>query len=434
MKYVPQWVKSDRKRFPRVHTHDGYEISNLSSFSQSNLAADKKAFCALIEVIKEYDFEEQTVLAVQVQNELGIVGRAPRDFAEIAQLEYESNVPTALIEDMKSDVESTEFITKVWNSCERSENNNWFNTFGRHGDEFLQAFSMAKYIEELAYSGKKIYSLPMYTNVWQDDQGFDIPGINYPSGGAVSKNIAMWKWVSKSLDMLCPDIYCQSQSKYMKVANQYTREDNALYVPETGCGQASAQWVFKAIAENGLTGIHFFGAENIIGEDGNIIQSAIPMKENFMALLAISPLLMQYQNSGKLYAVCQEEFSDSQEFEFDGYKGVASFAPFMRSGDFRHIGKTQSRGRGLIIQTNPNTFFICGTGFTLKLRKNPPLLVQLVAQQDYQEEHFMNYISVEEGHFDNDCIFHSARIRNGDQTDFGVFVYADNGAVKIVVD
>ena len=434
MKYVPQWVKSDRSRFPRVLTHDGYEIANLSSFSLNTLNADKKAFEKLMEIIKKVDSAHKTVLTVQVQNELGIVGRSIRDYGEVAQQQYLLPVPQNIILKMKMDHSAQEFITKIWLECGKKENHNWFDTFGRHGDEFLQAYSMANYIDTIALAGKQVYQLPMYTNVWQDNQGFDIPGINYPSGGAVSKNLAIWRWFSPNLDMICPDIYVQTESGYQSVANSYTRDDNALYIPETGWGVASSLWVFRAIAEHGLTGVHFFGAENILAKDGTIIPEAEYIHENFQALSAVTSLLSKYRNEKCIYAVVQKEFAQSQEFIFDGYKGIVTFTPFPRSGDYQHIGQTQSRGRGLIIQIAPNTFIACGAGFSLKLRHNPHIAQSLVPQQQYQEEHFMNYISVEEGIVDLDGNWQTTRIRNGDETDFGVFVYPDYGAVKIIVD
>ena len=53
MKYVPRWVKEDHERFPRVRTHDGYEIANLSTFEGETLEADKRAFCAMMQVLRE---------------------------------------------------------------------------------------------------------------------------------------------------------------------------------------------------------------------------------------------------------------------------------------------------------------------------------------------------------------------------------------------
>jgi beta-galactosidase GanA len=87
MHYVPQWVKTDTKRFPRVIRADGEPIDVLSASSRSNLEADKAAFVALMRHLKELDGTERTVLLVQVENESGIVGSA-RDFSPESNKEF----------------------------------------------------------------------------------------------------------------------------------------------------------------------------------------------------------------------------------------------------------------------------------------------------------------------------------------------------------
>src|SRR5689334_15373556 len=72
MHYVPDWVKTDTKRFPRVIRADGEPIDVLSASSHSNLEADKKAFVALMQHLKSLDATEHTVLMVQVENESDI--------------------------------------------------------------------------------------------------------------------------------------------------------------------------------------------------------------------------------------------------------------------------------------------------------------------------------------------------------------------------
>ncbi|PYY11345.1 MAG: hypothetical protein DMG61_19355, partial [Acidobacteria bacterium] len=47
MHYVPEWVKTDTKRFPRVIRADGEPTDVLSANSRANLEADKAAFVAL---------------------------------------------------------------------------------------------------------------------------------------------------------------------------------------------------------------------------------------------------------------------------------------------------------------------------------------------------------------------------------------------------
>jgi len=75
--YVPEWVKRDMKRFPRVLLRDGRETERLSPFSESNRKADATAFAALMKHIREVD-AAHTVIMVQVENEVGCHSRIPR--------------------------------------------------------------------------------------------------------------------------------------------------------------------------------------------------------------------------------------------------------------------------------------------------------------------------------------------------------------------
>jgi beta-galactosidase GanA len=67
--YVPAWVKTDTKRFPRVIRPDGEPIDVLSPLSQNNLDADKAAFVALMRHLKQIDDEQHTVIMIQVEDE-----------------------------------------------------------------------------------------------------------------------------------------------------------------------------------------------------------------------------------------------------------------------------------------------------------------------------------------------------------------------------
>lgn len=432
MKYVPRWVKEDHERFPRVRTHDGYEIANLSTFEGETLEADKRAFCAMMQVLREEDPERDTLLAVQVENELGIVGRSVRDFGPEAQRQYESDVPMELIERMKA--APGEEISQAWRECGAKERGSWGELFGRKGDQWLQAYSMAKYVDAIAAAGKAIFPLPMYTNAWLDKQGFDIPGINYPSGGAVVCNIPVWRWFAPHLDMICPDMYMGEQRRYQEIAAAYARGDNPLYVPETGCGMPSAMGAFSAIAENCLTGVHYFGAESTLDMDGGLKEDARPMAENFQCLRAVEPLLIEYR--GRIKAVVQEEFAAEQRLHFTGWDIVARFGEFPRNGDCRHKHEhpTTGRGRALIFQTGANEFVACGVGVSLAFRKCPPLCEARVPQMDWQQEHYMDYLAVEDGRFDADGKWRCDYIRNGDDTDFGVYLFPSNGATRIVLE
>ena len=74
--YVPAWIKKDYKRFPRTIDKSGKAQEIISAFSKETLDADCKAFAALMKHIKEIDTAKQTVIMVQVENEVGMLSTA----------------------------------------------------------------------------------------------------------------------------------------------------------------------------------------------------------------------------------------------------------------------------------------------------------------------------------------------------------------------
>ena len=98
--YAPEWFKRDTKRFPRAHALNGRPVEEASSLSANVLAADKKAFCRLMEFIRDYDSREQTVIMMQVENEIGMID-VPRDYSADATKMYNSPVPQAFYDYIK---------------------------------------------------------------------------------------------------------------------------------------------------------------------------------------------------------------------------------------------------------------------------------------------------------------------------------------------
>ena len=142
--YAPEWVKLDNKRFPRVVDAKGKVLNSLSPHSAATLAADKRAFVALMKHLKNVD-EARTVILVQVQNEPGTYGSA-RDFGLVAQKIFDAPVPVSLIKS-KGATPGT-----------------WSQAFGKDANEYFHAWAVAKFIGEVAAAGKKEYPLPMYVN------------------------------------------------------------------------------------------------------------------------------------------------------------------------------------------------------------------------------------------------------------------------------
>lgn len=75
--YAPAWVKKDQARFPRSVDASGRSVEILSPFSDANRDADARAFAALMKRLKDSDDDRHTVVMVQVENEIGMIGFSP---------------------------------------------------------------------------------------------------------------------------------------------------------------------------------------------------------------------------------------------------------------------------------------------------------------------------------------------------------------------
>ena len=94
--YAPSYIKRDPVKYPLVETQDGGHLNVLSAFCQESMEADKKAYVALMQHIKEID-PDYTVIMMQVENEMGILGSV-RDFSPAAQKAWEGQVPADLMQ------------------------------------------------------------------------------------------------------------------------------------------------------------------------------------------------------------------------------------------------------------------------------------------------------------------------------------------------
>lgn len=104
-------VKRDPKRFPLAHFKGGEPTNTLSALGKNSMEADTRAFTALMKHLKQVDSQVHTVIAVQIENEVGTLdaasswggwpNRAMRDYSPMANKAFASNVPQALLQYMK---------------------------------------------------------------------------------------------------------------------------------------------------------------------------------------------------------------------------------------------------------------------------------------------------------------------------------------------
>lgn len=393
MHYTPDWIKTDTEHYPRVIRDDGQPIDVLSANSRANLEADKTAFTALMQHLKEIDSDAHTVIAIQVENESGNIGSA-RDHSPEANKQFAGHVPADLL------------------AIEHKQPGTWSEVFGHEADEIFQAYYQAKYINEIASAGKAIFSIPYYINVWiayppaeLPERRISIPGIQYPSGGAVQKLVGMWRALAPSLDMIGPDIYTDDSGTYRDVIAAYNRPDNPLMIPETGRNDSFAKFLFYAIGDGGI-GFSPFGIDrkgwNILGDGGQTGHAY-----NFALLEPIDRELAQWNFDGHVKTSVEEPGSAQQELDFGKWQATVSFG-FPQHDGRRPPGTSDAHGVALVAQLGTDEFLVTGIDASISFH----LPGNLAGQR-------MQILSAEEGTY-RDGKWEPVRLWNGDETDRGL--------------
>ena len=180
---------------------------------------------------------QHTVILIQVENEPGAAGSAARDYSPEAQKLFNAAVPAELLKALGGRVPLPAGGT-------------WPEVFGADADEYFCAWSVARYIGQVAAAGKAEYALPMYVNAALRDPFTPGPPGTYESGGPTDNVLDIWKAGAPAIDILAPDIYMNDEARYVEVAKRYSRPDNALLVPETGAG--NGRMCFAALGHGAI--------------------------------------------------------------------------------------------------------------------------------------------------------------------------------------
>jgi beta-galactosidase GanA len=128
--YVPDWVKKDYKRFPRVKINDGEPIELLTPLSEESRNADALAFAALMKYIRQVDESQRTVIMIQVENEVGVL-RDSRDRSALANEAYNGPVPQKLMSYIKNNKENlVPELKEAWKANGSKLSGTWAEVFG----------------------------------------------------------------------------------------------------------------------------------------------------------------------------------------------------------------------------------------------------------------------------------------------------------------
>ncbi|GAA0533765.1 beta-galactosidase GanA [Rhizomicrobium palustre] len=399
--YAPQWVQTNRDRFPKLIDGQGKPNGVLSPHSPALIAADKKAFIALMTHLKAAD-PERTVIMVQVENETGTY-RSVRDYSPAAEKIFAGPVPDVLIKGLGK------------------QQGDWKTVFGKDADEYFHAWAFAHYVEEVARAGKAVYPLPMYVNaaLRDPDPEKKVDPINYSSGGPTWNVLDIWKLAAPSIFTAAPDIYGHGYADAMGQIRQYTRPNNPLMIVEIGSSSDFARFFYPALGNGALGfapfGFDFTGYSNFpLGAKKVDAASIAPFAANFKL---VGPMMREWAKlafAHPTYGVAEPDDHAAQtialgkwqakveyrlwQFGFPEWKGLFETAP---------EGTENPSGGVSLIQLSSDELLLIGLHARVTFS---------LAAKDSKE---MVYQHVEEGHFEKGkWVFE--RVWNGDETDYGL--------------
>jgi hypothetical protein len=144
------------------------------------------------------------------------------------------------------------------------------------GQVKLQTKYFPRYLEKVIVSGKAVYTIPMYTNVWLNLDSLDAvdrsytmfmtptaiiaggsrPG--YPSGGPCAHVMDVWRFGAPYLGFIAPDLHFHD---YEMVCKDYTDKGNPLFIPKQRRDEHGARRVWLAYGKYGALGVSPFGID-----------------------------------------------------------------------------------------------------------------------------------------------------------------------------
>ena len=429
--YMPEWMKLDPQRYSHVTNKGGELVDSPSPFAAASLEADKRAFTAFMQHLKDAD-PERTVLMVQVENETGTYGSV-RDYCPEANKLFDGPVPPEIL--------------KAMGKTPATPDANWETVFGPEAEVYFHAWAIAKYVGEVAAAGKAAYPLPLYVNAaLRDPLTPEVP-VTYESGGPTDNVIPIWKAEAPAIDVLAPDIYLSGTEQYLKTLDLYHRPDNALFVPETSGAVHEARFLFSAL---GLQAIGYspFGLDytrnrpTLPGEPDAKNTFLDPTAQNYGLIAPMMRDIAKLNFEGKLQATAELDDASTQTLHFGYWDAVVTYG----GGRRRMANANQNReplGRALVAQLGGNQFLVTGFNCSVDFRpagaeqqrKSGNIVVGTgqtpSALIDGKWQH-RQFLRVEEGAYENGA-FKFQRILNGDQTDWGLNFSSEPEVIRVSV-
>jgi beta-galactosidase GanA len=396
--YAPEWVKLDNARFPRLIDAKGKTLNSMSPNAPATLAADQRAFVALMRHLREAD-AARTVIMVQVQNEPGTYGSA-RDFGPAAQKLFAGQAPAVLVKALAA------------------KSGTWTQAFGKDADEYFHAWSVASYIGAVAAAGKKEYALPMYVNCSLRDPFHPGNAGDYASGGPTDNVIPIYRAAAPAIDIVAPDIYLKESPKVARVIELY-KSGGPLLVPEIGNDPVFARYFYDVLGAQAVGivpfGIDYTGYSNFPLGAKNVDEAIEAFAGPYRLLAPMAREWARLSFTGKVWGASEPDDRSSRKLELGRWTATLAFNEwqFGMKEWFPNV-KAQPdwapypSGGALLAQLGPDEFLLTGQ----RVRVN-------FAPAEGRKANGLIFASVEEGSY-KDGKWVRSRIWNGDQTDYGL--------------
>lgn len=394
--HAPAWVKLNQKKYPRVKDDKNKSHEILTPFSQNNLQADLIAFQKLMAHIKDFDMKDQTVIMIQVENEIGMLPSA-RDYHSLANEAFKNEVPKELLQYMHKNKEKLvpEFL-ELWKKNGFKTSGNWEEIFGKglQTDEIFMAWFFAKFTNTIAKAGKDSYGIPMYVNAALNAPGKK-PG-EYPSAGPLPHIMDVWKAAGNTIDFLAPDFYNPSFKQWNDL---FTRQGDPLFIPEHKFDSTAPFKGLYAIGHYEAIGFSPFSIESVedtkiepLGKIYDLVKQLTPVIEQYKGLDKIDGVLLDKENTEQIITLGNYEFTFKHDYTLNWSAGAKENVWPMASA--------------IIIEITPDEFYIAGSGIVATFK---PLKKDVLNA---------GILKVDQGRFDND-VWRTIRHFNGDQTHQG---------------
>jgi hypothetical protein len=367
--YAPVWFKQNASKYPRAMTKNGKPLEIASCFSEDVLNADNRAFARLMQHIADTDSKENTVIMMQIENEIGMLEDA-RDHSKTADKLFNAAVPNDLVTYLKANRSTLhpkmadKLKAQSADMATLKSGLTWQQMFGSdvYTDEIFMAYYYARYVEHLALTARKIHNIPLYVNAAMNSRGRK-PG-EYPSAGPLAHLIDVWHCAAPDIDVLAPDLY---DTNFKGWVAQYKLPNNFFFTPETRLSENSGVRALYTFGELDAMGFSTFAIDEAPYKVAKHVEMAYSLIDSMM------PLLLRCQGKGLTHGLLFDK-NDKERVINDGETVLTCRHYFTLPWDPRaKDGSEWAEGGGLIVKLADDEYIIAGNGivvtFTTKSEK-----------------------------------------------------------------